>query len=147
MKTRMLLIAALIAAPLPAAAQTGYEVVRLGDGQKTCEVLAADIGALRSEIQALDERARRGAEGRRTAGRMGRGLLAGLAQGAAAVGFGGGMGDGVGGMIASQALSGVANQIANAPPPEEPAAAPVVEDSPQRQRLAHLTDLFGSRSC
>lgn len=131
----------------PAAAQDAYEVVRLGDGQMTCAVMLQNMNTIRNEISEMERRTREGAEARQTAGRVGRGLLSGLARGAAAMGYGGGLGDGVGGVVASQALAGVANEIANAPPSAPAEAAPPATDTPRHQRLAHLTSLFGSRGC
>ncbi len=139
--------AAAAAAAAPAIAQEAYQVVRLGDGQMTCEALVSDMNTIRTEIGEIERRTREGAQARQTAGRVGRGLLSGLARGAAAMGYGGGMGDGVGGVVASQALAGVANEIANAPASAPAEATPPAADSPRHQRLAHLTALFGSRGC
>lgn len=153
----MKLHAALCAAALAAASASdaaaltlqSYEVVRLGDSQLSCEALAADMTAIRSEIAEMDRRARDGAQARQSAGRLGRGLLSGLARGAAAMGYGGNLGDGAGGALATQAIAGVASEIANAPPAAEPPAesAASPQDSPRHQRLAHLTALFQGRAC
>lgn len=148
MRLRLAAIAAAAAAAAgPATAQEAYEVVRLGDGQMACEALVADMNTIRAEIREIERRTREGAEARQTAGRVGRGLLSGLAQGAAAMGYGGALGNGVGGAVASQAIAGVANELANAPPSAPVEAAPPATDSPRHQRLAHLTSLFGSRGC
>jgi hypothetical protein len=139
--------AASIGAAAPVAAQDAYEVVRPGDGQMTCEALVSDMNTIRTEISEIERRTREGAQARQAAGRMGRGLLSGLARGAAAMGYGGALGDGVGGMVASQALAGVANEMANAPLPAPAAAPPEAAESPRHQRLAHLTSLFATRGC
>lgn len=150
MTLRSAVIAAvLILAPAASHAQSGYAVVRSGDGQMTCEALTSSMNALHGEIAEQARRAQRQAEGRQTAGRVGRGLLSGLAQGATMLGYSGGLGEGAGGAIASSALAGVANQIANAPPSEATPvpAEPAAQDTPRHQRLAHLNSLFSARPC
>lgn len=147
MRLRLVALAVAAAVAGPAAAQDSYEVVRLGDGQMACEALVSDMNTIRTEIREIERRTREGAEARQTAGRMGRGLLSGLARGAAAMGYGGALGDGIGGAVASQAIAGVANEIANAPPSAPAEAAPPPADTPRHQRLEHLTALFGSRGC
>lgn len=147
MNLRAAVLALVLTASAPmATAQEAYEVVRLGDGQLSCEALVSDMNAIRAEIAEAERRAREGAQARQTAGRMGRGLLSGLARGAAAMGYGGGLGDGIGGVVASQAIAGVATEMANAPPSAAPESAPPAE-TPRHQRLAHLTSLFGGRGC
>lgn len=150
MDHRSVAIAALLVfLPAGSQAQSSYQVVRPGDGQMSCEALAAGINALYGEIADEAQGAQRRAEGRQAAGRVGRGLLSGLARGATILGYNNGLGDGAGGALASSAIAGVADEIANAPTPE-PGPAPEVEGSretPRQQRLAHLRSLFDSRSC
>lgn len=147
MKSHILLSALLIAAtPMQALAQDAYEVVRVGDSEMTCEALTSTINALGAEIQQQEVAAARSAQNRETAGRVGRGLLSGLARGASMMGYGGG-GDGIGGAVAAQALAGVADSIASAPPASPaPAPAPAVQ-SPQQRRMQHLQGIHAVRPC
>jgi len=145
------LAAAGAASPQVAFAQRGPDqVVRTTDSEMTCEALTTNINALNEEVRHQAESARRGAATRQTAGRLGRGLLSGLARGAASGAVNMAYGDGgIGGMVASQAVGGVAKEVVNgvstAPAPATTPAAPTV--TPQQQRLTHLTDLHRARPC
>lgn len=136
-----------------------YQVVRAGDGQMTCDALMTEINGLNDTIRRQAERAQRNAERnaqtRQAAGRVGRGFLSALAQGAQYYGAGalgvGGSDSALTNMAASAAVSTVADglagaanaPVADAPPPPAAPAAPA--ETPERQRITHLTTLFGSR--
>ena len=142
-------LAVLAFAVQPAAAQD-FQVVREGDSQMACDVMTAEINGLNQTIREKAERAQRNAQTRQTAGRMGRGLLSGLAQGAQMMGYGalGNTGNAVTNAVASAAVSGVAQELANGASQSSqaapaPAAAP--SESPEQQRLAHLMGIHGQR--
>lgn len=134
----------------PAFAQRNFQVVREGDSEMACETMTAEINTLNQQVREQADWAQRNAQTRQAAGRMGRGLLSGLAQGAQMMGYGalGNSGNAVTNAVTSAAISGVASEIANsASQPSEaqsqPAAAPT--ESPQQQRLNHLMGIHGQR--
>lgn len=148
-----LTLAALFAALsiAPAHAQTPFEVVRAGDGQMTCEALVAETNNLNQSIRTQQEAAQRSAAARRTAGRFGRGLLSGLAQSAGSLSGAMMTNNPLTGMVASAAVSGVASELSSGQTAEnsqqaasEPASA---TQTPEQQRLAHLSALLINRGC
>lgn len=141
----LILAAAVVSAPFAAAAQS-YAVVRPGDNEATCEALVAEINTLTAEVERQQQQAQRSAQTRQTAGRLGRGLLSGLARSASSLAYGGSM-DNVGAAVAANAASSVANEIATGGATAAPApqAAPV--NTPQKQRLDHLQAISAVRPC
>lgn len=134
----------------PAFAQRNFQVVRDGDNDMACETMTAEINTLNQQIREEAERAQRNAQTRQAAGRMGRGLLSGLAQGAQMMGYSaiGDTGNVVTNAVASAAVSGVASELANGvsqagqSAPQQ-AAAPT--ETPRQQRLSHLMGIHGQR--
>lgn len=145
MKTSLLLSLALAASVTTTAVaqDRNYQVVRAADSQMACEAMATEINALTAETQEQLQRAQRDAATRQTAGRVGRGLLSGLARGATMFGYGSSS-DAVTSAVAGAAVAGVAEQIAN-PSQAAPAPAATQPDTPQLQRLNHLRGLYGGR--
>lgn len=138
-----LLTSSALAAPV-------YEVLRVGDSEKTCEVLTGEINALNAEVAELNAKATKKAAAAKSGKALGKGLLSGLAQAAPMLGSYGGFGNnGMASMIASQAASGVAQQAltsaANAP--EAPAEAAAPQITPQQQRLTHLMGIYRAKPC
>ena len=141
------------AEPEPAAASAPYEVVRLGDGQMSCQDLLTQINGLTAEGEAAQASAvaqanakqqtdARRAQNGATAKRMGFGALS---TGLAFVPFGGG--------LASFAVRGAAMNAANA---AAYGGADVVQvnnpgvqhaEPPQLKRATHLKDIFARKSC
>lgn len=129
--------AALASAMLTVQTPAGADlVIHPDDAQMTCEGLAAAINDLSGEIRAQEQRA----ETARNAGRVGRGLLSGLARGAGMFGYGGG--DAAAAAVAVTAAAGVADQMAAQSGGQSAPTATV-----QQQRLTHLNGLYASRPC
>lgn len=127
-------------------AQSGFQVLRTGDSELTCEALVTEINGLNQTVRQQAERAQRNAQTRQTAGRVGRGLLSGLARGAQVFAYGSTSTEALGGLVASSAASGVAQEIANgaSQPAQPPQPLPAV-DTPEQHRLTHLTGIHGQR--
>lgn len=151
MKTSVAVLAAalaLAAGVAPSHAAPDFQVVRLGDNEATCEALITEINALHAEVQRQQQQAQRNAQARQTAGRLGRGLLSGLARSASTLAYGGST-DNLGTSLAANAASGVASEIASGGTggqAEAPAPAAEVA-SPQKQRLDHLQAIASVRPC
>lgn len=147
MKTSFLLSFALAASITTGAVaqDRNYQVVRAADSQMTCEAMSTEINALLAETQEQLQRAQRGAASRQTAGRVGRGLLSGLARGATMFGYGSST-ESIASAAAGAAVAGVATQMTT-PGQTEPAPAVAQPDTPQLQRLNHLRGLYGARPC
>jgi len=137
------LAVAVVSTPLAAAAQS-YAVVRPGDNDATCEALTAEINTLTAEVERQQQQAQRSAQTRQTAGRLGRGLLSGLARSAGTLAYGGSM-ENVGAAVAANTAHNVANEIASGGGAPAPQAAPV--NTPEKQRLDHLRSLSAVRPC
>lgn len=140
----LILAAAVVSAPFAAAAQS-YAVVRPGDNEATCEALIAEINTLTAEVERQQQQAQRSAQTRQTAGRLGRGLLSGLARSAGSLAYGGSL-ENAGAAVAANAASSVASEIASG---GGGAPAPQVEpvNTPQKQRLDHLQGISAVRPC
>lgn len=133
-------------------APAAYQVVRVGDGQMSCEALVAQINALSAEADAArsaavagavaaQQRAASRAQGGQTAKRL---ALGGLAGGLAYMPFGGG--------LASFAVRSAAVNAANAAAVgtdvvQVNTAAPEVAESPQAKRLTHLNAILQRKGC
>lgn len=137
------LVLAAVSTPLAAAAQS-YAVVRPGDDEATCEALIAEINTLTAEVERQQQQAQRSAQTRQTAGRLGRGLLSGLARSAGSLAYGGSM-ENVGAAVAANTASNVANEIAMGGSQPAPQVEPV--NTPQKQRLDHLRSISAVRPC
>lgn len=149
MKAPIAVVAAamtLVAGVTPAFAAPDYQVVRAGDNEATCEALLTEINALNAEVQRQQEQAQRGAQTRQTAGRLGRGLLSGLARSASTLAYGGSM-DNVTASLAANAASGVASEIASGGANAQPAPEVAPVNTPQKQRLDHLQNISAVRPC
>lgn len=110
-------------------------IIRPSDSDMTCEALAAEVNELSAQLRERQQRA----ETARTAGRVGRGLLSGLARGANMFGYG--SSEGAMAAVAVTAAAGAADQMAASPGATAPAA------TVEQQRIEHLTGLRASRSC
>ena len=111
-------------------------VVRPGDGEMSCQALGAEINDLSARQRQQQQRA----ETARNAGRVGRGLLSGLARSANLFGYR--SSDGAAAAAAVTAAAAAAEQMSE---PGDAAPTPVL--TVEQQRLAHLTTLHASRGC
>lgn len=136
----------LVSGAAPAFAAPDYQVVRAGDNEASCEALLAEINSLNAEVQRQQEQAQRSAQTRQTAGRLGRGLLSGLARSASTLAYGGSM-ENVGSAVAANAAHSVANEIASGGGNAQPAPQVEAVNTPQKQRLDHLQSISAVRPC
>lgn len=135
----ILSITALSAALLfQAPSNESFMVVRAGDGEMSCAALASAVNDLSAQQRQQQQRA----ETARNAGRVGRGLLSGLARGANMFGYG--SSEGAAAAVAVTAAAAAAEQM-SASGTDTPGRAPAV--TAEQQRLAHLTALIASRGC
>lgn len=137
----------LVSSAAPAIAAPDYQVVRAGDNEASCEVLLSEINSLNAEVQRQQEQAERNAKSRQTAGRLGRGLLSGLARSATSFAYGSTSTDAMAGIVAANAASGVANEIASGGGNAQPAPQVEPVNTPQKQRLDHLQSISAVRPC
>lgn len=85
-----------------------------------CDVMTAEINTLNETVRKLAEREQRNAQGRETRGRIGRGLLSGLARGAQVFAYGSTSTDAVGGLVASWVATELANGASQPAQPPQP---------------------------
>lgn len=127
-----------------------YEVVRVGDRDMACRPLADEINALTAKVADQQKRAdRKQAGGGRSAGILGRGLASGLAYGASSMAYGISARDALTSAAAQGAAEGISGMASapgsQSPPPPPQPAAPV--NTPERQRLDHLSTIYKDKGC
>ncbi|MFJ6024837.1 hypothetical protein ACIQC9_09630 [Brevundimonas sp. NPDC092305] len=134
-------------APQTAQAQSRrFQVVREGDSRMACDVMTDEINTLNQTVRQQQERAQRNAQNRETGGRVGRGLLSGIARGAQVFAYGSTSPEALGGLVASSAASGVATEMANSAGQPAPPPQPLPEvDTPENDRLKLLMGMHSQR--
>lgn len=136
-----------------AAAAPVYQVVRMGDGQLSCEelvtqvnTLTAEADAARSSAMAAAQASQQRAQNRAAnAGVIKRAAFGGLASGMAYMPFGGGLAS----FAMRSAAVNAAGAAANGPQViqvDTSAAAPAAEP-PEAKRLAHLNGVLQRKGC
>jgi len=142
----VLLLTSATASGASAADQAPYQVLRPGDKELSCEVLAKEINDLNAEVLAQNKQAQRQAKAGRTGAVLGKGAFAGLARGVSIIGYGSTSPEAFAGLLASNVAAGVAQEAANAPAAASEPVAPA-QVTPQQQRLTELTGIYRGRPC
>lgn len=132
----LLSIAAIAAAALiQTPSDEASMVIRSGDSEMSCDALAASINDLSAQVREQQQQS----ENARNAGRVGRGLLSGLARGASMFGYR--SSEGAAAAVAVTAAASAADQMAASGNADGDVA------TVEQQRLAHLGSLHAARSC